>query len=284
MSKSNSFFDDSKFDKGREAVESAKYIPKIFASTEGNYIFRPYLEDTGQEYRFMRTVYNNQLHNNIKVIAPPRGEDNKVDNLALEYKQKGLSDAWKNLTRTDGVMLVYLIKAPKKYESHEGSVVSLVLSWQHRSQWINFENNFDPVTHGMSLKDFMKAAHSFEGSPGIRMHVSREKKKRKTETIVNFEATRQDIELPPLEDALEEGVEFEGLDSLYIPHDKVITDKYFMDFKEDLEDRLIEALKFKSQNQFSPETVEESDRGYIPSTREKVTDVEDEDAYLDELD
>ncbi len=263
------FFEDN-FDKGLEEQKKAggssgPRIPLIYMYEEGTYTFRLYPENYKGAPRWMRHLWYNKLHGWNRVISTK--EDKRVDTLCEEYEKLGLKSrkngAWLHKTQKQGIMMAYLIKAPKKYKEHEGKAVCLVLNWQHMQGWSSFEENYDEDDMGFSYREFL---HPMKEAPGIKMSVEIEQGATK-KTHVNVSATRSTYDLPSLRESLPEGVEFKGLDYLYVSTESVLTDKLFEEFKAHLDSELSKLQAHQSQNQYNPPADNDGmGGGYVPQS------------------
>lgn len=293
MSKFDEDYDfyEENFDKGVEAsagkaakTEIVKF-PTAYAYEGGTYKFRVYPENYNGIPRWIRYMDFHQLHNYRKVITKEFGGEPAVNKIIERAENAGLKSrkngAWRHKKSNEAVMLVYLIQAPEKYKDLEGKAVALVLNWQHIKSWKLFTAQLeeDPEDFGYTYKQFLDPRAE---TPAIKMVVHKEQKGASKQTSVNISATGNTFELPKLSEALPDGIEFTGLDDLYVKESSTLNDKLLEEFEKYIDGQIAELEKHRSENQYNPESPE-SGGGYSPKSKAPKVEALDDDDEEDAL-
>jgi hypothetical protein len=256
-------FDEMFSEQKKEKESTTKFakFPISYCSKEGTYIFRIYPENYNGKPRMRRVIWSNTLHKFRKVLAV-KG-DNRISDLLKEYEdcnnQKTM--LWRHKAKQEAIILAYLISAPKDKNIREDNSASLlVLDNTQMNALDGFLSSLEE--EGVSLRNFL---HPNKPSNAIKMVVKKDGKK----FLVNFSATtNNEYILPPLNEALPQGIEFNGLDKLHVPTDAFLTDELFNEFKTHIEKECLEVRKFKENNVYNPKD-QEQERGYDVNKDEK---------------
>lgn len=234
-------------------------FPVSYFGAEGTYIFRLYPENYKGKPRMRRTVWSNQLHNYRRVLT--KKGDTRIDDLVKSAQEQGFDGKttgfWKHKKNQDAIMMGYLISAPEnKSIQKPGSATAIIMNWL---QIESLDSFFDSLEEeGVSLRKFL---HPGKPSRAIKMTIKKVQKGKKMETIVNCSSTQDDTyELPPLKEALPEGMEFPGLDEIHVKSDQYLTDELFEEFKKYYDEKINKIKEFKG-NSHDPQDGSK-DQGY----------------------
>lgn len=276
----DSGFEEMVEDQKKEANEG-KGFPTSYAGPEGTYIFRIYPEKYEGKPRMRRIYWANQIHKYKKVLAVK--EDTRIKELLDSAEKKGFDGrqrgAWQHRPSKEGVLLAYLIAAPKhKNIKKAGNLTALVLDWRQVAAFETFMEEYQEET-GESLKSLLDPRKS---SKAIKMTISSKKENNKKKTFVDFTTTsKDDYELPKLSEMIPEGQEFEGLDSLGVPADRFLTEELFSEFQDYINKELKKLGDFKDANRYQPPSSssnKSNEGGYKPSSSPSSEEQEEDDS------
>lgn len=235
-------------------------FPISYFGAEGTYIFRLYPENYNGKPRMRRVVWSNQL-NNFRRVLTEKG-DTRIDDLVKEaidkkYESKS-AGFWRHKKNQDAIFMGYLYSAPENKNIQKPETASaFIMNWLQLKQLDAFFDGLEE--EGVSLRKFL---HPGKPSNAIKMTIRKEQKGKKTETLINVSATTNaDYELPPMESALPEGMEFPGLDNLHVKADAFLTDELYADFKKYYDEKVAKILEFRAGNIQDPSNVEQ-EQGY----------------------
>ena len=244
-------FDDMRTEEKKSTSGESTKFPISYFGVEGTYIFRLYPENHNGKPRMRRVVWSNQLHNYRRVLT--KKGDTRIDDLVQEAKDKKLDSPkvgfWRHKKSQDAIMMGYLYSAPENKNIQKPDTASaFVMNWAQLKQLDAFFESLEE--EGVSLRKFL---HPGKASKAIKMTIRKEKKGKKTETMINISATVNDeYELPPMEEALPAGIKFPGLDNIHVKHDAHLTDELFADFKKFYDDKVAKLTEFHSDNVQNP--------------------------------
>lgn len=246
-------------------------FPISYVGKSGTYIFRIYPEEYEGRARTERVVWTNQLHNYKRVINKP--DDTRIDDLVKEAKERDLDSKtegfWRHKKSKDVILMAYLISAPEdKYIQPAGTATALILTSKQFEQYQSFLMGL--AEEGIKEKDFLNPT---KPNHAIKMKIDRVQENNSTKVIINVSATTSaDYDLPDMETVLPEGVEFTGLDDIFVKPDAVLTDELYAEFKQYYDDKVAKVLKFKGESTYSPED-KNAESGYVPEFSEDDADL-----------
>ena len=246
------------------AASGGVRFPYTYVGLPGTYMFRLYPENHNGRTRFLRELWAHKLHNNRRVLT--KREDKRLDDLISWAENEGLKDkkkgAWKYKARSDGILMAHLFKGPKDKYIHEGTTC-LVLNYKQVDALKAYFRSIE--ANDGKLEDYLDPRKS---CPAICLTIANDKDKTISMGISGGPMNPTLVELPPM--SLPEGIEFTGLDNLYVKSDSFLTDEDYLAFELALKKDVSEYLAYKASlgDAHNPEEAKEKGYEIPPQTSE----------------